>query len=132
MAGDPPEEPVTLRHLQKLLPSSDSIFPPNTALELLGFNAVHSDIARVRTFLSNNCDPVKSTSTVNSSSATLQGGSTVTLLSPTQALEVTHVEYIRTTPRAAGMDAQSTSLQNAPPTSLTVALINIPGFRMTW
>ena len=86
MAGDPPDVSVTLRPLQQWLPSSDSVFPANTVVELLGFDIAQPDKIRVRTYISNNRDPVRSTSTMHNSSDPMLGGSSPILLFPTQAL----------------------------------------------
>ena len=85
-AGVPPVEPIPLRPLQQWLPSSDSIYPPNTVVEILGFEKASPLLIRVRTYLSNNRDPVKTTSTINNSSDVMHGGSSNILLTPAQAL----------------------------------------------
>jgi len=86
LAGDPPDEPIILRPLQQWLPSSDSAFLSKAVVEILGFDAAQTDRVKVRTYLSNNRDTVKSTSTVNSSSDPMLGGSSEILLLSTQAL----------------------------------------------
>ena len=85
-AGVPPVEPIPLRPLQQWLPSSDSIYPPNTVVEILGFEEASPIMIRVRTYLSNNRDPVKTTSTINNSFDVMHGGSSNILLTPAQAL----------------------------------------------
>jgi len=42
-------EPIPLRLRQQWLPSSDSIYPPNTVVEIMGFDEAKPDIIRVRT-----------------------------------------------------------------------------------
>jgi len=69
-AGEPSAQPIPLRALQQWLPSEDSIYPSNTMVEILG---ISEGLLNVRTFISNNNDPIKTTRIVQNSSVPLQG-----------------------------------------------------------
>jgi len=85
-AGEPPNEPIPLRPLQQWLPSADSMYSSNTLVEILGWSEDNPDLINVRTFTSNNSDPIRITSIIRNSTPLLQGGASFTTISPLQAL----------------------------------------------
>ena len=82
-AGEPPAQPIPLRSLQQWLPSEDSIYPSSTMVEILG---ISEGLINLRTFISNNNDPIRTTSSIQNSSVPLQGGASLITISPSRAL----------------------------------------------